>query len=327
MDKVNSWKIELRNALRTAGDLFASGFISESEVVDYENLLKNYAFLLPRYYAQLIDKSNPHCPIRLQAIPKLEELKTSEFLKDPLSDLKYQPVANVTHRYKNRVLLHLTQNCSMYCRFCFRKTLLNDLSNEMFDKNIEKAIAYIAGHAEIKEVIFSGGDPFLANEELLRLTLQKLEKISHLERIRFHTRVPVTLPARVDSDFLEILKIEKPIIVVTHFNHPKEITPESTLACQKMIAQNILLLNQSVLLKSVNDSVEALEEMYQKLFSIRVMPYYLHHPDKSLGTEHFYLSQDLGKEIMHTLKQRLPGYLLPKYVVDTGSETYKEILA
>lgn len=327
MDKVNSWKIELRNALRTAGDLFAEGFISQGEIADYEKLLKNYTFLLPRYYANLIDKSDPNCPIKLQAIPRLVELKPSVFVADPLFDLKYQPVTNVTHRYPNRVLLHLTSNCSMYCRFCFRKTLLNNLSEEMFDSNVEKALCYISEHIEIKEVIFSGGDPFLANEVLLRQTLKKLSEMSHIERIRFHTRVPVTLPMRIDDDFLDVLKSEKPILVVTHFNHSKEITKESISALNKMRHQNILLFNQSVLLKGVNDSVEALEPLYAKLFSLNVMPYYLHHPDKSLGTEHFYLSQELGKEIMHTLKQRMPGYMLPKYVVDLGSETYKEILA
>jgi lysine 2,3-aminomutase len=325
MEAARSWVNELKHNLRTEEDLYQWGFISEEDRPLYRPVLKQYLFSLPRYYANLIDKKDPLCPIRLQAIPSPTELKASpDYFRDPLKDLIHQPVKGITHRYPNRALLHLTSNCSMYCRFCFRKTLLNEDKAQFFSADIKPALSYLSSHSEIEEVIFSGGDPFLANELVLQECLNHLNKLPHLKRIRFHTRVPVTFPERIDLPFTKILSSSRlPIIVVTHFNHPKEITGEAKIACEKLKSICHLLLNQSVLLRGVNDNPKILSELSEKLFEAQILPYYLHHPDKSEGTLTFDVSVKEGIKIWNELKKNLPGYLVPKYVKDDTELPYK----
>jgi lysine 2,3-aminomutase len=320
------WKTELKFGLRTAQDLVNAALIPAAQIDDYEALLGKYQFFLPRYYASLIDRSDPHCPIRKQAIPDLLELKSSPgFVPDPLNDLRYQPQNRITHRYRHRALLHLTSACSMYCRFCFRKTLLNELSAELFGGALADALAYLRSHSEIEEVILSGGDPLMLGDEALSQILQELAAIPHLQRIRFHTRVPVTFPMRITSELIERLKNARlPLVMVTHFNHPKEITTLAEQACNQFREANIPLLNQSVLLAGVNASVKVLAGLSRALFSSGVFPYYLHHPDPAEGTAYFDLPFSTGLELHRELRRQLPGYLVPRYVVDIVGEPFKQ---
>jgi len=379
------WQDELKSALRSAEDLFREGFIRAEEVEAYQRVISRFPFFLTRYYAGLINKENPKCPIRLQAIPSLEELETDgHFTTDPLSDLAYKPAPHITHRYRDRVLLHLTPNCSMVCRFCFRKSLLTKslsqdlLRNEawrkarrqgrrrqkgggglegpastfdpedavqsalkpavvarslevgsrdsqgLFEGSIQEGINYIAGHPEIREVIFSGGDPWMVSSEKLESVLGQIERIFHVSRVRFHTRVPVTLPDRIDDDLMRVLARRRfAIVVVAHFNHPKEITAESASAVGRLLNGKYLILNQSVLLRGVNDSAPVLKELWEKLFEISVVPYYLHHPDRASGTRHFDLPLEVGLRLYDKAREGLPGYLVPKYVVDSEGISYK----
>jgi lysine 2,3-aminomutase len=322
---VTPWQDELRYSLRSAQDLLAAGFINESELPRYESLLSRYQFSLPRYYANLINPDDPQCPIRRQCIPSPEETQSWEgFRPDPLYDLKHQPVKRVTHRYSNRALLHLTPNCSMYCRFCFRKSLLNELSPDLFRGSLVEAVRYFATHPEIEEVIFSGGDPLMTSDELLNRIIGELSQIPSLRRIRFHTRVPVTFPLRITRPLIQAMTHTRlPVTVVTHFNHPREITAESSAACRSLRRAEILLLNQSVLLAKVNDTAETLESLQWQLGDLGIVPYYLHHPDRALGTRHFDVSYTRGLEILKVLKRRLPGYLVPRYVVDLPEYDHK----
>jgi len=324
------WKQELAESLRTASDLHANGFIEASEIPAYEELLKTYQFLLPRYYASLIDREDPHCPIRRQAIPELKERDDSPLRwADPLSDLSNQPERRVTHRYRDRALLHLTAACSMYCRFCFRKSLLNELKSEFIGGEIEKALDYFRTHTEISEVIFSGGDPFLASFQTLIYVLRELKKLSHIERLRFHTRVPVTFPARVELEFTRALaeNIGVPWTVVCHFNHPREVTVESRRATNCLREAGAQLLNQSVLLRGVNDRAETLIDLSKKLFSAGILPYYLHHPDPAKGTIHFEMDHAEGLAMWNAMKRSLPGYLVPRYVFDDPRQPFKTEIA
>lgn len=319
-----SWEQELSKAYRNFDELVEAGLLTAGQAADARLTAQKYQFLLPRYYASLIDKNDPNCPIRLQAIPHISELSTGkrEFA-DPLQDLKHQPAQRITHRYGNRVLLHLTPNCSMYCRFCFRKSLLNELKTDMFSGGFNVALRYIEKEAKIEEVIFSGGDPFMVGEEVVKGVLNELEKISHLKRVRFHTRVPVTLPARVTPAFAEALGSSRfSPVVVTHFNHPREITRESAEAIS-LLKKTTFLLNQSVLLNRVNNNSDVLVELSQKLFEIGVLPYYLHQMDSSEGTQSFQVDMKEGKRIWDEMKRRLPGYLVPRYVVDIVGDPYK----
>jgi EF-P beta-lysylation protein EpmB len=319
------WKRELAESFRTADQLFEAGYVTAPERDALAPVLARYQFLLPRYYATLIDRNDPRCPIRAQAIPSVNELdETSGFSPDPLKDLAHHPQRRITHRYPNRLLLHLTPNCSMYCRFCFRKTLLNDLKTALFDGSVAEGVGYIRAHPEVNEVIFSGGDPFLMNAPALAELLDEISTIAHVKRLRFHTRVPVTLPRRIDREFTEALRrAERPLVVVCHFNHPKEITEQSAEAAQRLKAIPVTLLNQTVLLKDVNDQAETLIALSEQLFDIGVLPYYLHHPDRAEGTAYFDVALNRGLDLHRQLKANLPGYLVPRYVVDVVGAPYK----
>jgi EF-P beta-lysylation protein EpmB len=319
------WKSSLRQALRSAADLARAGFIAQEQIPQYEQVLARYPLVLTPYYASLIDRNDPQCPIRLQAIPQLVELKDEPgFSPDPLRDLQNRPVPRITHRYGHRALLHLTPNCSMNCRYCFRKSLLGENREEFFDGELTSALEYIALTPEMQEVIFSGGDPFLANEKTLENTLELLRKVSHLRRVRFHTRVPVTLPSRVTPEFARLISSHGlPSIVVVHFNHPKELTFEAREALAVLKSAGHTLLNQSVLLAGVNDSAETLQRLNEGLFESGVLPYYLHHPDRAQGTAHFDVTMERGMVIHDELRRRLPGYLVPRYVWDDSRSPFK----
>ncbi len=319
------WESELKDSFRTARDLFAEGFIQENEIPAFDSLLRKYRFLLPRYYAGLIDKADPKCPIRLQAIPSLlEREKDDRDSSDPLNDLAYQPSPRVTHRYPNRALFHLTPNCSMYCRYCFRKSLLNELSDELFEGGFEEALTYFSTHPEIEEVIFSGGDPFLVSDLTLARLLSRLAEMPHVQRVRFHTRVPVTFPARITRALIAALTSTRfTPIIVSHFNHPKELTDEARAGVSALRVDGLAMLNQSVLLRGVNDSASVLAKLYRELFSWGVSPYYLHHPDQAAGTRHFSVAPEEGLLIHQALRELSPGYLVPRYVIDTGDQLGK----
>lgn len=327
---VTVWQSELKHGYRTAEDLGNAGLIPVAQVPRYRQILKTYKFFLPRYYAGLIDPADPQCPIRRQAIPDVAELddRGLELLPDPLHDLEHQPAPRLTHRYANRALLHLTPSCSMYCRYCFRKTLLNEGQRDLFGGELEPALVYLAEHREIEEVIFSGGDPLLSSEEALRAVLARLAEMPHLERLRFHSRVPVTLPSRVTPEWAKLaVSTRLPVVLVTHFNHPREVTAESARAIETLRAAGITVLNQSVLLRGVNDKSAILAALSKALFTNGVLPYYLHHPDPARGTGHFDVPLSEGLAIYDELRTRLAGYLVPRYVRDDVRFPFKRSLS
>jgi len=323
------WKSQLGSALRTATQLAEAGWIAPSEVAAYEPLLRRFPVVLPPYYAALIDRSDPHCPIRRQALPSLEELRSADGRQaDPLEDLRHQPVPRVTHRYPGRALLHLTPNCSMACRYCFRKSLLAESRAEFLGGELGQAVEYFRRTASIREVIFSGGDPFLANETTLLDVLKALGQMPHLRRVRFHSRVPVTLPMRVQPAFARLLTASgKATSVVCHFNHPRELTDEAAQAVVALRQAGVTVFNQSVLLAGVNADAETLAALCEGLFDWGVIPYYLHHPDAAQGTQHFDVTPAQGLAVVESLKRRLPGYLVPRYVVDNPAFPYKRCVS
>lgn len=323
------WKVELQQAIRSAEELATEGFIDPKSVPSYERLLQKFPLVLPRYYARLIDRADPFCPIRLQAVPQLRELDDGPgFEPDPLGDLEHQPVPRITHRYANRVLIHLTPNCSLVCRYCFRKSLLGEKRAEFFEGQLAPGLDYIRATPQIEEVIFSGGDPFLAAEMTLAQALKGLSEIPHVRRVRFHSRVPATLPMRITPDFADrLLASRRPTVVVTHFNHPKEVTVEARTALGALAGAGLRLLNQSVLLKGVNDDALVLKRLSEALFEAGALPYYLHHPDRARGTAHFDLPPSRGLEIYRELRSSTSGYLVPRYVVDNPALPFKRDVA
>jgi lysine 2,3-aminomutase len=326
------WKEQFRLALRTPRQLAEHGLISAQDLgaqsAEWEKVAEKYSVFIPLYYAALIEPGNPNCPIRLQAVPRLEELLAdNRASNDPLGDFAHRPADRLTHRYQGRALLHLTVNCPMYCRYCFRKSLLNENSEDFFAGGLEEAFAYLQSTPSIEEVILSGGDPLMVTDAALAATLERLGKIAHLRRVRIHTRAPVTMPARVDQGLVGVLKQSAlPVVLVTHFNHPKEATESAEQACADLKDSVQLLLNQSVLLKGVNDDVQTLHNLSERLFDMGVTPYYLHQLDKAQGTMHFEVPIETGRALHRELRKQLPGYLVPRYVMDKGDQSAKELL-
>ncbi len=265
------------------------------------------------YYLSLI--RYPGDPIWLQCVPDVKELEDISGYEDPLQEDAMSPVPNITHRYPDRALFLTTSQCGMYCRFCTRKRKVGN-SEKISMKQLESAFKYLEEHTEIRDVIMSGGDPLMLTDTMLEKILKRLRQIPHIEIIRLGTRMPCVLPHRITPKLVEMLKKYHPIYVNTHFNHPWEITPESTKACTMLVDAGIPVNNQAVLMKGVNDDAEVLKELFLKLLKIRVRPYYLFMADETRGANHFRTSLDKGLEIMYKLRGNISGLAIPHFVID-----------
>lgn len=311
-----AWQQELKEAVRSVKDLGQSyAFLRERpRLAEVE---ERFRTLVPRYYLSLIDPNDPEDPIAKMAFASSEELLTREGLRDPIGDLARQAAPRLTHRYPDRALLHVTNLCPMYCRYCFRKNLMNESEEELYRGDFAAAFDYVEKHPQIEELIFTGGDPWMLSDEKLSSLVDLVP--AAVKRLRFHTRMPVTLPSRLTPELLGA--ISRPgrfrTFVVTHFNHPRELTELAREAIRQMQAAGITVLNQSVLLRGVNDSAAVLRELYRALGNEGVLPYYLHHCDLVAGGEHFRLSIAEGRRIWTELRGTLAGYLIPEYVLDT----------
>lgn len=271
------------------------------------------------YYYNLIDNDGD-CPIKKQAIPtEYESINIDDYanfgvdVNDSLCEEKQMPVPNLVHRYKDRVLLLVTNNCFMFCRFCTRKRVTGSSCGK---NNISEAIKYIEKHTEIKDVLISGGDPFTLSDEEIDGILKQLRRIKHLKIIRIGTRAPVVLPMRITENLISIINKYKPIWINTHFNHPKELTQEAIEACSKFIDSGIPLGNQTVLLKNINDDAEIMKKLCLKLIANRIRPYYLYQCDIGKGLDHFRTKIQTGIDIINQLRFSVSGFAIPLYVID-----------
>jgi lysine 2,3-aminomutase len=265
----------------------------------------------------LIDADNPHDPIAAQFMPHEDELNVQpDELRDPISDFAYTTVKGIVHRHRDRVLLKPILTCPVNCRFCFRREQLGDPDGTLLGAELDAAMNYIAKHSEIWEVILTGGDPLMLNAKHLAEIARRLNAIAHVKIIRIHTRVPVVDPARVTDDMVAAFKGRATVYVVLHSNHARELTYDARTACARFIDAGMPMLSQSVLLRGVNDTVEAMEDLMRRFVECRITPYYLHHLDKTRGTSHFRVPLAEGQELMRKLRVRLSGIALPTYVLD-----------
>ncbi len=290
--------------------------LSEEELKNIAEVTKRYPMRINSYYFSLIKEKGDS--IWNQCIPKIDEIENTVGEEDPLREENGIPF--LTHRYPDRCLLIVSNTCAMYCRFCTRKRKVGEILKNPSKKDISKAISYIKDHKEIRDVILSGGDPFLLSDELLEEILIELRKISHIEIIRIGTRVPCVMPERITEKLCAMLKRynkNPQLYINTHFEHPREITEESKIACGKLIDSGIALGNQSVLLKNVNDKPEIFKELNQKLLSIGVKPYYLYQPDLVKGTAHFRGPVKNGIKIIKALRGFTSGMTVPQFVIDS----------
>jgi lysine 2,3-aminomutase len=317
----DDWRWQSQNAIRSVRQLRELLSFTSEELEALGSLEAEYKLAIPPYYFSLIDPDDPADPIRLQSVPSpLEADNCSGYeLEDPLEEEKDSPLPGLTHRYPDRALLVTTPVCTMYCRFCTRKraTLVRG-GWDAISRNDERMIEYVCDHPEIRDVIVSGGDPLTLPAGRLRFFLESLAGIPHVEVIRVGTRVPVTLPQKLyDQSLIDLLASAEKVWVQTHFNHPREVTPEAAHVCKSLLQAGIPVNNQSVLLRGVNDSLETMRDLMRALLRIKVRPYYLFHCDPVIGAGHFRTSVWKGLEIMEGLRGHLSGLGIPTYVVDS----------
>lgn len=307
------------NAIRTAKELIAAGLATPEQEAGIEAVAERNAVAISPAIAELIDPTDPDDPIAKQFVPDVRELTTlPEERDDPIGDLAHSPVEGIVHRYPDRVLLKAVHVCPVYCRFCFRREMvgpqgLGTLSPEAMDK----AIGYIADHAEIWEVILTGGDPLILSPRRLGEMMERLRAIPHVKIVRFHTRVPVVEPERVDEALVAALKASgKTTYLAVHANHPRELSETARAAITRLADAGIALVSQTVLLRGVNDDAAVLAELMRGFVELRVKPYYLHHPDLAPGTSHFRLSIEEGQALVAGLRGRVSGLAQPTYILD-----------
>ena len=313
----NDWKWQNRNRIQTLEELKKYIDLTKEEEEGIKKCLSVLRMAITPYYLSLIDPNDPDDPVRKQAIPTAYETHKSECdLEDPLHEDVDSPVPGITHRYPDRALFLVTDQCSMYCRHCTRRRFAGQTDAEVGQSRIDKGIEYIRNTPEIRDVLLSGGDALLMSDEKLEYIISRLREINHVEVIRIGSRTPVVMPQRITEDFVNMLKKYHPIWLNTHFNHPSEITPEARLACERLANVGVPLGNQSVLLRGVNDCVHVMKRLVHELVKIRIRPYYIYQCDLSMGLEHFRTSVAQGIAIIEGLRGHTSGYCVPTFVVD-----------
>ncbi|MGB8456056.1 MAG: lysine 2,3-aminomutase [Anaerocolumna sp.] len=314
------WKWQVNHVIKdieTVEKILEISF-PEDERKQIKKTIDIFPMAITPYYLTLIDtKDYRNDPIFKQAFPDIRELDISDCdLMDPLAEEKDSPVPGITHRYPDRVLFQISNVCAMYCRHCTRKRKVGDFDYIPLKEQLLKGIDYIKSNPVVRDVLLSGGDPFMLSDDFLDWILGELDKIEHVEVVRIGTRTPVVLPYRITDKLVEMLKKHGTIWINTHFNHPKEITPSAQAALKKLAFAGIPLGNQSVLLADVNDCPRIMKRLVHRLVQNRVRPYYIYQCDLSEGLEHFRTSVGKGIEIMESLRGHTSGFAVPTYVID-----------
>lgn len=311
------WKWHLRNAVRDGQGLAKLVPLTDSERAGIRDTASQFRIGISPYYLSLIDPSHPLCPVRMQSIPAAAEavVRPGE-LADPLGEDPHRPVEAIVHKYPDRVLLLATDTCSVYCRHCTRRRITKGGASELTKTQLQLGLEYIAAHSEVRDVLISGGDPLVLSDERLEQILEPLRAIEHVEIIRIGTRMPVTLPMRVTDSLAKLLRKYAPLYIVTHFNHPKEITPEARAACERLVDAGVPVENQAVLMRRLNSEARIIKELNHACLKMRVRPYYLHQMDVAEGCEHLRTPIARGLEILEQLRGWTSGLAVPHLAID-----------
>ena len=310
LDFCQNWKEILAKSIVTIDQLERYFSI---DAAGLQNVTSLYPMRINPYFLSLIQKEND--AIWKQAVPDVQEIENDNYSVDPLFEEMQSPVPNLIQRYPDRVLFLVSNQCAMFCRFCMRKRRLGS-SHPISSKRINDGLSYIRDNRNINEVILSGGDPLLLDDDVIKWILMQLRAIPHVEIIRIHTRAPSSLPQRVTGALVDIIKKFHPVYINTHFNHPAEITEVAASACMRLADAGIPLGCQTVLLKGVNDNEAVMRELMLKLLRLRIKPYYLHHADIVKGTAHFRTSIQTGLELLKRLQTDASGLCVPAYMID-----------
>lgn len=313
----NDWHWQVRNRIETLDELKKYVKLTPEEEEGVKKCLSTLRMAITPYYISLINPDDPFDPVRRQCIPTgAETHQAAADLLDPLHEDEDSPTPGLTHRYPDRVLLLITDMCSMYCRHCTRRRFAGQNDAESPDERIDKAIEYIRRTPEVRDVLLSGGDALMVSDEKLESIISRIREIPHVEIVRIGSRTPVVCPQRITPELCNMLKKYHPVWLNTHFNHPNEVTAESAAACARLADAGIPLGNQSVLLRGVNDCVYVMKNLVHELVKMRVRPYYIYQCDLSMGLEHFRTPVSKGIEIIEGLRGHTSGYAVPTFVVD-----------
>jgi len=309
------WRWQVKNCIRTKAALSEIIKLTSEEDKAISRCKGRLSMSITPHWLMLMNPNKPSCPIRRQAIPILKEFEISNSdLTDPCAEDKDSPVRGLVHRYPDRVLLLATEFCAMYCRHCTRRRMVGEEQN--IKLNLEKIVDYLKSNRKIRDVLISGGDPFLLENEGLEKIIQAVRSVNHIEFLRIGTRVPVTLPQRITSDLVNMLKKYAPIWISIHFNHPREISKRTRMACDMLADSGFPLGSQTVLLKGINDRPFIMRKLMQELLKIRVRPYYIYQCDPVRGTSHLRTPVAAGINIVEKLRGHTSGYAVPTYVID-----------
>ena len=323
---MSQWQLELKNAVTNYSELFKL-LDFEGQVLSKQIIDQKFPLLVTRSFIKRMRHNDMNDPLLLQILPSLEETTiVNNYLDDPLKEKNFNIMSGLIHKYSGRVLILGSKSCAINCRYCFRKHFPYN-SNIASGINLVNIINYIQADNSIEEVILSGGDPLLAPNNYFKKLLDQLNLIKHVNTIRIHSRIPIVLPSRLEQEFIDILLSYRfNIVLVTHSNHPNEINQEVADAFKILNNTRITLLNQSVLLKNINDNADVLANLSRKLFTIGVLPYYLHMLDKVNGAVHFEVALEHAKKIFSNLSTKLPGYLLPRLAVEQSGAKSKTLI-
>ncbi|NOH81694.1 EF-P beta-lysylation protein EpmB [Vibrio sp. RE86] len=318
-----NWLKQLANGISDPAKLLEQLEIDPSPWQNGFEARKLFAQRVPQSFVDRMEKGNPYDPLLRQVLPLSEEFEVhSGYSNDPLEE-QNNAIPGLLHKYHNRALMIVKGGCAINCRYCFRRHFPYD-ENKGSKSTWRQSLDYVAEHPEIDEIILSGGDPLMAKDDELRWLVDHIADIPHVKRLRIHSRLPVVIPARITDELVELLQTTRlQAILVTHINHAQEINQELRDSLAKLRSIGVTLLNQGVMLKDVNDSVEAQIALSQALFDAGVLPYYLHVLDKVQGATHFYISDQQAKQIMAGVMAKVSGYLVPKLTREIGGRTSK----
>ena len=315
----NNWRWQVANRITTVDELDQVIRLTDDEKQVIERSLNTLRMAITPYYASLMDPDDSACPIRMRAVPTIGETDVRpEDEVDPLAEDVDSPVPGITHRYPDRVLFLVTDQCSMYCRHCTRRRMAGETDRALPQSRIDEMIAYVREAQGVRDVLLSGGDPLTLSTDRLEYIVARLHEIPHVEIVRYGSAAPVVMPQRITDELVAMMKKYQPAWLNTHFNHPREVTPASRRALAKLADNGIVLGNQSVLLRGLNDCPIIMKELVQRLVHNRVRPYYIYQCDLSQGIGHFRTSIGKGIEIMEHLWGHTSGFAVPRYVKDVG---------
>ncbi|EEG76747.1 glutamate 2,3-aminomutase [Dethiobacter alkaliphilus] len=315
-DDWNDWHWQVRSRINKVEDLIELLELNEEEAAEVRKVGEKNRWATTPYYLSLMNPDDPNCPVRRQAIPATEELLNPVGKDDPMGEQYTSPAPAITRRYPDRLIINVTNQCGMYCRHCQRRRNIGEVDRMTAREDLQAALDYVRNHPEIRDVLLTGGDALMLNEEIIDWLLTELDNIPHVEIKRLGSRTLVTMPMRVTDELCAVLEKHSPVYINTHFNNPAEVTPAVAEATRKLTRAGVSLGNQAVLLAGVNDDPHVMKKLNHMLLQVMIRPYYIFHAKAVTGTAHFRTRVEVGIEIMEHLRGQTSGMAIPTFIVN-----------